>query len=153
MLIDGTALVTGEVERVTAFERGRPGDEARVGGSAGSPTPGSATTRRSWRTWPGARLVVLSGCSHAGAINVLRQAQRLTGVERIHALVGGMHCPARPSRRSSGRPSTSSPRSARTGSLPATAPAGGRTTRSRRRMPGAFVKTAVGTRLRFAAGA
>jgi len=36
-------------------------------------------------------LVVLSGCSHAGAINVLRQAQRLTGVQDIHAFIGGMH--------------------------------------------------------------
>ena len=36
-------------------------------------------------------MVVLSSCSHAGAINVLRHAQRLTGVARIHAFVGGLH--------------------------------------------------------------
>jgi 7,8-dihydropterin-6-yl-methyl-4-(beta-D-ribofuranosyl)aminobenzene 5'-phosphate synthase len=36
-------------------------------------------------------LVVLSGCSHAGAINLLRHAQRTTGVEHIHAFAGGMH--------------------------------------------------------------
>src|SRR5207253_424693 len=39
----------------------------------------------------GKGLVVLSSCSHAGAINVLRHAQRLTGVPRIYAFVGGMH--------------------------------------------------------------
>ena len=36
-------------------------------------------------------LVVLTGCGHSGAINIVRQAQRLTGVERLHALVGGLH--------------------------------------------------------------
>jgi len=39
----------------------------------------------------GKGLVVLSSCSHAGAINVLRHAQHLTGVSRIYAFVGGMH--------------------------------------------------------------
>ncbi len=36
-------------------------------------------------------LVVVSGCSHAGAVNVLRNAQRLTGEQRILAFIGGFH--------------------------------------------------------------
>ena len=36
-------------------------------------------------------LVVLSSCSHAGAINVLKHAQRLTGIDKVHAFVGGFH--------------------------------------------------------------
>jgi 7,8-dihydropterin-6-yl-methyl-4-(beta-D-ribofuranosyl)aminobenzene 5'-phosphate synthase len=36
-------------------------------------------------------LVILSSCSHAGAINIIRHAQRMTGVEHIHAFVGGLH--------------------------------------------------------------
>jgi 7,8-dihydropterin-6-yl-methyl-4-(beta-D-ribofuranosyl)aminobenzene 5'-phosphate synthase len=36
-------------------------------------------------------LVVLSSCSHAGVINVLRHAQRLTGIEQVYAFVGGLH--------------------------------------------------------------
>jgi 7,8-dihydropterin-6-yl-methyl-4-(beta-D-ribofuranosyl)aminobenzene 5'-phosphate synthase len=36
-------------------------------------------------------LVVLSACSHAGVINVLRHARRLTGVDRVYAFVGGLH--------------------------------------------------------------
>jgi len=36
-------------------------------------------------------LVVVSSCSHSGAINVLRHAQRLTGITRICAFIGGMH--------------------------------------------------------------
>src|SRR5258708_38934997 len=36
-------------------------------------------------------LVVLSSCSHAGVINVLRHAQRLTGIDKVYAFVGGLH--------------------------------------------------------------
>jgi 7,8-dihydropterin-6-yl-methyl-4-(beta-D-ribofuranosyl)aminobenzene 5'-phosphate synthase len=36
-------------------------------------------------------LVVLTGCGHAGAVNIVRHAQRLTGVDRLHALLGGLH--------------------------------------------------------------
>jgi len=36
-------------------------------------------------------LVILSGCSHAGAINVLFHAQRLTGEPRVAGLLGGLH--------------------------------------------------------------
>ena len=39
----------------------------------------------------GKGLVVVSGCSHSGAVNVLRNAQRLTGEERIAGLIGGLH--------------------------------------------------------------
>jgi 7,8-dihydropterin-6-yl-methyl-4-(beta-D-ribofuranosyl)aminobenzene 5'-phosphate synthase len=35
--------------------------------------------------------VVFSSCSHAGSVNVLRNAITTTGVERVHAFVGGMH--------------------------------------------------------------
>ena len=36
-------------------------------------------------------LVVVSGCSHAGAVNVLRNAQRLTGEDRVAGFIGGLH--------------------------------------------------------------
>jgi 7,8-dihydropterin-6-yl-methyl-4-(beta-D-ribofuranosyl)aminobenzene 5'-phosphate synthase len=36
-------------------------------------------------------LVIVSGCSHAGAVNVLRNAQRLTGESRIAGFIGGCH--------------------------------------------------------------
>jgi len=36
-------------------------------------------------------LVVLVGCSHRGVVNTLRHAMQLTGVERIHAVIGGTH--------------------------------------------------------------
>jgi 7,8-dihydropterin-6-yl-methyl-4-(beta-D-ribofuranosyl)aminobenzene 5'-phosphate synthase len=36
-------------------------------------------------------LVVLSSCGHAGIINTLRRAREVTGIDKIHALVGGFH--------------------------------------------------------------
>jgi 7,8-dihydropterin-6-yl-methyl-4-(beta-D-ribofuranosyl)aminobenzene 5'-phosphate synthase len=39
----------------------------------------------------GKGLVVLTGCGHAGVINTVRQARALSGVERVHAIIGGFH--------------------------------------------------------------
>jgi len=36
-------------------------------------------------------IVVVTGCSHAGIVNIVQQAIRLTGEKRIHAVVGGLH--------------------------------------------------------------
>jgi 7,8-dihydropterin-6-yl-methyl-4-(beta-D-ribofuranosyl)aminobenzene 5'-phosphate synthase len=36
-------------------------------------------------------LVVISSCGHAGIINSVRQLQRASGIERVHAVVGGFH--------------------------------------------------------------
>ncbi len=39
----------------------------------------------------GKGLVVLSSCSHRGIMNAIKQAQASSGVEKIHAIVGGFH--------------------------------------------------------------
>jgi len=36
-------------------------------------------------------LVIVSGCSHAGAVNVLLNAQRLTGETCVAGFIGGFH--------------------------------------------------------------
>ena len=36
-------------------------------------------------------LVVLSGCGHAGIVNTVRYARRLTGQDEVGAIVGGFH--------------------------------------------------------------
>lgn len=89
-LLDGLLLVTGEIDRTTDFEPGFPFQHA--------------WTADGWRPDPlvlddqaviihvrGQGLVVMTGCGHAGIINTLRYAQRLTGVDRIHAVIGGFH--------------------------------------------------------------
>ena len=39
----------------------------------------------------GLGLVVLSSCSHAGAVNVLRNALQVTTQPKVHAFIGGLH--------------------------------------------------------------
>jgi 7,8-dihydropterin-6-yl-methyl-4-(beta-D-ribofuranosyl)aminobenzene 5'-phosphate synthase len=88
-LAEGLILVTGEVKRETAFEKGSPGLEAKVGEEwIQDPfldDQGIAVDLR------GRGLVVLSGCSHSGIINTVLHARNITGVQRIHAVMGGFH--------------------------------------------------------------
>lgn len=39
----------------------------------------------------GRGLVVIGSCSHRGIINTVRQAQSVSGVRKVHAIVGGFH--------------------------------------------------------------
>jgi len=39
----------------------------------------------------GRGLIVLTSCSHRGVVNAIRQAQAASGVEKIHAVIGGFH--------------------------------------------------------------
>jgi 7,8-dihydropterin-6-yl-methyl-4-(beta-D-ribofuranosyl)aminobenzene 5'-phosphate synthase len=39
----------------------------------------------------GKGLVVLSGCAHRGIVNAIKQAQKMTGIEKVHAVIGGFH--------------------------------------------------------------
>jgi 7,8-dihydropterin-6-yl-methyl-4-(beta-D-ribofuranosyl)aminobenzene 5'-phosphate synthase len=90
LLLDGKVLVSGQVERVTEFEGGFPMHQAR--GDAGwEPDPMIWDDQALIVNVRGRGLVILSGCSHAGAINVLRHAQRLAGETRIAGFVGGLH--------------------------------------------------------------
>jgi len=36
-------------------------------------------------------LVIITGCGHRGLINIVRHCQKITGINRIHALIGGFH--------------------------------------------------------------
>jgi len=39
----------------------------------------------------GKGLMVLSGCAHSGIINTIRTAQKVIGVSKVHAVLGGFH--------------------------------------------------------------
>ena len=39
----------------------------------------------------GKGLVVLTSCSHRGVINTVKQAQEVSGVDKVHAVIGGFH--------------------------------------------------------------
>jgi 7,8-dihydropterin-6-yl-methyl-4-(beta-D-ribofuranosyl)aminobenzene 5'-phosphate synthase len=39
----------------------------------------------------GRGLIVLASCSHRGVINMVKQAQAISGVNKVHAVIGGFH--------------------------------------------------------------
>jgi 7,8-dihydropterin-6-yl-methyl-4-(beta-D-ribofuranosyl)aminobenzene 5'-phosphate synthase len=91
LLLDGAVLVSGQTERVTAFEKGFPLQEARTDAGGWEPDPWIWDDQSIIVQVRGKGLVVLSACSHSGAVNVVRNAQRVTGEAKVHAFVGGLH--------------------------------------------------------------
>lgn len=45
----------------------------------------------------GKGLVVISSCGHVGIVNSVRQAQEVSGIQKVHAIVGGFHLGPAPS--------------------------------------------------------
>lgn len=89
-LLGGSLLVTGEIDRTTDFERGFPLQQALRNGEW-QPDPLVLDDQALIVNVRGKGLVVLSGCGHAGIVNTVRYARKLTGVERVYAVLGGFH--------------------------------------------------------------
>ena len=91
LLASGLVLVTGQIPRKTDFESGTPGLEARIDGQWG---PDSFVDDQAIAVHVKDKgLVVLSGCSHAGIINTVTYAGKITGVDSLHCVMGGFHLP------------------------------------------------------------
>jgi 7,8-dihydropterin-6-yl-methyl-4-(beta-D-ribofuranosyl)aminobenzene 5'-phosphate synthase len=88
-LASNLVLVTGEVERVTDFERGFPWAEAKIDSDwvvdPFHDDQGVAVKVK------GRGLVVIGGCSHAGIINTVKHAQKVARTDAVHAVLGGFH--------------------------------------------------------------
>jgi 7,8-dihydropterin-6-yl-methyl-4-(beta-D-ribofuranosyl)aminobenzene 5'-phosphate synthase len=89
-LLDGGLLATGEIERTTEFERGLPVQQA-LRDAEWQPDPLLHDDQGLVAHLRGNGLVVITGCGHAGLINTLRHARKITGVDRVHAVIGGFH--------------------------------------------------------------
>jgi 7,8-dihydropterin-6-yl-methyl-4-(beta-D-ribofuranosyl)aminobenzene 5'-phosphate synthase len=89
-LLDGSLLVTGEVDRTTEFEQGFPVHQARRNGDW-QPDPLILDDQALVANVRGRGLVVLTGCGHSGIVNILRYVRKLTDQDHIHAVVGGFH--------------------------------------------------------------
>lgn len=89
-LFDRSVLVTGEVDRTTDFERGMPAHQARRG-DRWEPDPLILDDQALVVHVAGLGLVIITGCGHAGVVNIVRYVRRLTGVEQVHAVLGGFH--------------------------------------------------------------
>ncbi|HJY81854.1 MAG TPA: MBL fold metallo-hydrolase [Candidatus Binatia bacterium] len=89
-LLGGLVLVTGQVHRTTDFETGFPIHYA-LRDNEWQKDPYIHDDQAVVVRVKDKGLVVLTGCGHAGAINTIRQAQELTGVQQVHAVIGGFH--------------------------------------------------------------
>lgn len=89
-LLHDSVLVTGEVDRTNSFELGFPLQEARSE-SGWRPDPLVLDDQAIVVNVRDHGLLVMTGCGHAGVVNTVAYAQRLTGVEQVHAIVGGFH--------------------------------------------------------------
>jgi 7,8-dihydropterin-6-yl-methyl-4-(beta-D-ribofuranosyl)aminobenzene 5'-phosphate synthase len=150
LLLDDAILVSGQVERVTEFETGFPIHEAR-NEDGWQPDPMIWDDQALVVNVRDRGLVIISGCSHAGAINVLLHAQRLTGEPRVAGLLGGLHLTgglfeARI------EPTVAALRTARVSRVLPAHCSGWRAVHAiARAMPEAFVQCAVGTTVTFEA--
>ena len=83
------AYLTGRIERVTEYEKGAPylvikrGDRIEQDDLIGE----QALVFNA----KGKGLVILSGCAHRGIVNTVKAAQKMTGIEKVHAVIGGFH--------------------------------------------------------------
>lgn len=89
-LLDRSLLVTGEVDRTTAFEQGFPVHQAYRQGRW-QPDPLILDDQALVASVRGCGIVVLTGCGHSGVVNILRYVRKLTGEDHIHAVIGGFH--------------------------------------------------------------
>src|SRR5512142_1014989 len=89
-LFGRSVLITGEVARSTGYEPGLPPQQAWLDGR--------------WQADPlvldeqalivsvrDKGLVVITGCGHAGVVNIARYARRLADDQPLYALLGGYH--------------------------------------------------------------
>ena len=88
---DGLLMVSGEIPRVTPYEKGLPGQVRQMSDGQWEPDELLIDER-----WLGVNvkdkgLVIFSACSHAGIVNVLTDAKQRFPAIPIHAVFGGFH--------------------------------------------------------------
>jgi 7,8-dihydropterin-6-yl-methyl-4-(beta-D-ribofuranosyl)aminobenzene 5'-phosphate synthase len=88
-LLDGSVLITGEVDRTTQFETGFAGHEALRHGW--QPDPLILDDQALAIRLRDRGLLLISGCGHAGIVNTVRYAQKLTAEPKLAAIIGGFH--------------------------------------------------------------
>jgi 7,8-dihydropterin-6-yl-methyl-4-(beta-D-ribofuranosyl)aminobenzene 5'-phosphate synthase len=89
-LFGRSVLITGEVARTTGYEPGFPPQQAFLDGRW-QPDPLVLDEQALVVNVRDRGLVVLTGCGHAGVVNIARYARRLTGDQPLYALLGGFH--------------------------------------------------------------
>ena len=89
LLAGDTALVTGEVERTTTYEKGLPNALLERNGTIeNDPILDDQAIAVNVK---GKGLVLISGCAHAGIMNTILYAMKITGISSIQGVLGGFH--------------------------------------------------------------
>ena len=83
--------LTGNIERVTDYEKGSPTSLVKRGDKMEQDIFGGE--QGLVFNVRGKGLVVVTSCAHAGVVNTTRHAQKMTGIEKVHAVLGGFHLP------------------------------------------------------------
>jgi 7,8-dihydropterin-6-yl-methyl-4-(beta-D-ribofuranosyl)aminobenzene 5'-phosphate synthase len=89
-LFERSVLVTGEVPRTTGYEPGFPPQQAWVDGGW-EPDPLVLDDQALIVDVKDRGLLVITGCGHAGVVNICRYARRLTQDRPLYAVMGGFH--------------------------------------------------------------
>ena len=88
------AYLTGNIERVTDYEKGSPILLIKRGNEMDKDLfPGEQSLVFNVK---GKGLVVASSCAHAGIVNTVKHAQKMTGIDKVHAVMGGFHLTGAP---------------------------------------------------------
>lgn len=90
LVLEGSILVTGQVDRTNEYEIGWPAHYAERNGEM-APDPLICDDQAIVVSLKGKGLVVISGCGHAGIVNMVSYARALTGVDQVMAVMGGFH--------------------------------------------------------------
>ena len=92
LLLDGHFYYSGEIPRVTPFEKGRADHFCRKNPEAPwEPDPFLLDERMLVARVRGLGLIVFSTCSHSGIVNVCTHVKALFPDVPIHTLMGGLH--------------------------------------------------------------
>ena len=88
-MLDNTILFLGEIPHATDFEQGWPLPHCQKDGKeVWDPIEDDTSIVMNLKD---KGLVIVSGCAHAGIVNTVRHAIAVTGIDKIHAVMGGFH--------------------------------------------------------------
>jgi 7,8-dihydropterin-6-yl-methyl-4-(beta-D-ribofuranosyl)aminobenzene 5'-phosphate synthase len=92
ILLDEMFFVSGEIPRVTSYEKGFPGHKRLSDdGQSWEDDPFIMDERFLAADLRGKGVVVFTACSHAGIVNVLKHAQSCFPSIPLHGVAGGFH--------------------------------------------------------------
>ncbi len=90
LIANKKVCITGEIPRQTSFEKGFPKNRI-FSNNKWQADPDILDERAMILNLKEKGLIIISGCAHAGIINTIRYAQRITGITNVFAVLGGFH--------------------------------------------------------------